>query len=363
MVMGYLQRKGVIYYPCRNLREIEYNEYLNERDQLLGWSSSGNRNILYSGNYDKSNSRVIPAFPDPDKASSCVSLYGDSYTYGAMVNDNDAWGNVLSTLLGCRVANYGVIAYGTDQSYLFFRKNKNDLSRVVILGYLSENILRNVNQYRPLLYCNAAKEKFALKPRFIINNSGKLELVPLLKINYRDFLQLLESPGKYLKYEYFMPGGNAGIYKKSFPYAFSLSKVLSGNFHIKAKLQGVPWYAEFYDIKHPSNALAVTFNIMRQFYIDADNLQRKPVILIIPTVLDLEYYQKNKKWPYESLKYMLSNGKIEFIDAGPGFMEYLGGRNPNVLFVARHHFNSDGERVLAGIVYAYFKNSGIILQK
>lgn len=363
MALCCLEAKGIIYHSSRNLSEIEYNEYLNERDQILGWSPFGNRNIFYSGNYDLSGSRIIPAFPDPDKNPACVSLYGDSYTYGAMVDNKDAWGNILSVLLNCRVANYGVIAYGTDQSYLLFRKNTKDLSQVVILGYLTENILRNVNQYRPLLYCNAAKEKFALKPRFIINNGGQPELVPLLKINYRNFLQLLEFPEKYLKYEYFIPGGNAGIYKKSFPYSISLIKVLLRNFHIQAKFRGVPWYAEFYDIKHPSHALGVTFNIMKQFYIDADKSHRKAIILIIPTVLDLEYYQKNRKWPYESLKYMLSNKKIEFIDAGPGFMEYLGNRTPYTLFAERHHFNSEGESVLAGIVYAYFKNNGIIVQK
>lgn len=349
-----LELRGVVYYPY-DIDETEYNEYLNKRDEILGWPLRGQSSAFYGGNYDLSGSRFIPAFPEPDRTPACVSLYGDSYTYGAMVEDGQSWGNILAMFLNCRVSNYGLAAYGTDQAYLRFRDNINDKSQVVILGYFSENILRNINQYRPFLYCNAEKEKFALKPRFIIDNQGQLELVPLPNFSYQNFLQMLNSPKKYLKYDYFVPGGNAGVYKREFPYTISLTKVLLKNFHIRAKAGGIPWYMEFYQLNHPSGALKVTFAIMKQFYSDADKLYKKPFILIIPTALDLEYYNTNKKWPYESLKNLLRGNKMDFIDAGPGFIEYLKNRDPKELFVARHHFNEKGEKILAGIVYAYLK--------
>lgn len=355
IAMGYLAQKGVVYNPYCNFSESDYNEYVNKRDEVLGWPSINKYNAFYGGNFDKSGSRFIPAFPDPDITPACVSLYGDSYTYSSMVKDEYAWGNALSVFLDCRVENYGVIAYGTDQAYLRFSKNINDKSQVVILGYLSENILRNINQYRPLLYYHNEMEKFALKPRFIINDNGQLNLVPLPKLDYQAFVQLFKFPEKYLKYEYFLPGGNAGIYKNEFPYSISLIKVLSRNFHVKAKIQGIPWYNEFYDINHPSGALKVTFGIMKQFYSDAEELFKKPFIFLIPTVLDLEYYNKNKKWPYESLVSLLRDNNMDFIDAGPGIIGYLKGRNPNELFVERFHFNEEGEKALAGIVYAYLK--------
>ncbi len=360
IAMRYFENKRVVYRPFRNFSEVEYKNYLNKREQLLGWPMSDRSGMAYDGNYDKSGSRLIPAFPDPDKFPACVSLYGDSYTYGTVVTDEDSWGNILSTLLNCRVSNYGFVGYGTDQEYIRFFKNFNDKSPIVILGYLSENILRNINQYRPLLYCNVVNERFALKPRFIINENGQLDLVPLLKPSYQDFLRLVESPEKYLKDEYFIPEGLAGIYKKKFPYSISLFRFLSGNFHIKAKFFGIPWYAEFYDIKHPSNALAVTFNIMKQFHKDASNSQKRFIVLIIPTVLDLEYYNKYKKWPYEKLTKMLLAEKIEFIDAGPDIAGYLKGRNPEKLFFKRLHFNQEGEKVLANIVYVYLNGKEVL---
>jgi hypothetical protein len=363
IAMRYLENKRVVYRAFRNISETEYKDYLNKREQLLGWPMSNRSGMDHDGNYDKSGSRLIPAFPDPDKFPPCVSLYGDSYTYGAVVSDEDSWGNILSTLLNCRVSNYGVVAYGTDQEYMRFFKNVKDKAPLVILGYLSENILRNINQYRALLYCNVVDERFALKPRFVINKNGELDLVPMLKLNYQDFLDFVDSPEKYLKDEYFIPGGKAGIYRNEFPHIVSLWNVLSGNFHIKAKFSTIPWYAEFYDAKHPSNALAVTFNIMKQFHKDADNSHKRLIVLMIPTVLDLEYYNQYKRWPYENLTNMLLADEIEFIDAGPGVIEYLRGRKPRELFFQRYHFNKEGEAVLAQIVYAFFKDKEILGRK
>jgi hypothetical protein len=94
---------------------------------------------------DKIGSRYVPEFPDPDKYQACVSLYGDSFTWGDEVDDVHAWGNVLSKLLHCRVSNFGVGGYGTDQAYMRFHYNKNDKPKLVILGFYTENIQRNVS--------------------------------------------------------------------------------------------------------------------------------------------------------------------------------------------------------------------------
>jgi len=65
-------------------------------------------------------------------------LYGDSFTEGSGVDPEHAWSNVLSQLLHCRVANFGVSGYGTDQAYMRFLNNQRDPARVVVLGFLSE---------------------------------------------------------------------------------------------------------------------------------------------------------------------------------------------------------------------------------
>lgn len=360
----FLQEKGIFYDPPK-IQPDEYREYLNKRDEVVGWPAPSQFKTDYKSPYDKSGSRFIPAFPDVDKYPSCVSIYGESFTYGGEVEHEDAWSNILSKLLNCRVSNYGVGGYGTDQAFLRFHKNINDKSQIVILGYVSENILRNVNQYRPLLYYQGENEgRFGLKPRFIIDNDGQLKLIPLPKLSYEEFLQMVNFPEKYLRYEYFIPGGESGILKRNFPYTLNVLVAMLKNFHIKAKIKDVPWYGSFYEIGHPSNALLITFSIINEFCLEVQRLHKKAFVLIIPTGLDLVYYNKNKKWPYENLIKMLEKNKIEFIDAGPEIIKYLKNRNPCELFYnCSAHFNVEGEEVSAEIVYAYLKEKRIFVQK
>jgi hypothetical protein len=344
-----MHKKGVFYYQS-NVTLKEYEDYLNKRDNVIGWPSpwaAGSR--LSGGEYlDKTGSRLIPALPDPDKFPACVSLYGDSFTWGAEVDDAQAWSNVLSKLLNCRVANFGFGGYGTDQAYLRFHNNLQDGAKIVILGYLTENIIRNIGQYRGL----ASGERFALKPRFILDHDRQLKLIPLPQLSYEQFADLLLYPEKYLKYEYFLPGGDAGIYKIKFPYTITLCKGLINNHHVWAKIKGEPVYADFYRLDHPSQALSLTNAIIKKFYYEAIARQKKPIILLIPMGLDLVYYKKHHKWIYDNIKVLLKQSNIEFIDAGPEIMEYLQDRNPCELFYkCNEHFNVEGYKVLAEIVY------------
>ena len=139
----YLQPLGIFYKP---IIADDYPEYLAIRDPVLGWPAPNT--FGQDGERDAVGSRIIPLFPDPASYSPCVALYGDSFTWSSEVDHAHAWSNVLSGLLQCRVANYGVGGYGTDQAYLRFLHNEKDVAPIAILNHLSENILRNVNQFR-----------------------------------------------------------------------------------------------------------------------------------------------------------------------------------------------------------------------
>src|SRR5262249_61577432 len=125
----------------------DFAAYMAERDPVLGWPSPHFEN---DKTRDETGSRIVPAFPD--ERESCLSIYGDSFTWSAEVDDEHAWGNVLSRRLGCRVANFGVRGYGSDQAYLRFLDNHCDHAPVVLLAHLEENNQLNVNQLCPLIY-------------------------------------------------------------------------------------------------------------------------------------------------------------------------------------------------------------------
>lgn len=350
-----LIRRGVVFYaPMVDIAKFE--KYMDNRDPVLGWPSPK----LKAADTDKSGSRIVPVFPEPEKWPSCVSLYGDSFTWSDEVDNDHAWSNILSKLMGCRVANYGVKGYGTDQAFLRFLGNVGDRSGIVVLGHMSENVLRNVNQYRGLLY---KEQEYGLKPRFVLDENDQLRLIPLPKFAKSDFLKMTENPNAYLKYEYFVLDGPTGITTASFPYSLSIVRALR-NFHILEKIRGVPRYSEFYDKNHSSKGLYVSEKIIQEFDRTARARGRFPLTLTIPCCRDLEYFRKSGVWPYQSLLELLTRDRLEFLNPGDGMMKYLQTRDPCELCKeCGGHFNEEGNRVLAGIVYQHLERIGLLDEK
>jgi hypothetical protein len=344
-VLDILSAITVRYFTGRGLLYVEqgdtgdYDDYLRQRDAVLGWPAQP----YDPAERDSSGSRIIPAYPDPDQYPACVSLYGDSFTYGAEVDHEHAWSNILSELLQCRVANYGVGGYGTDQAYLRYLKNGRDRSDIVILGHLSADIVRNVNQFRNLL---SSGTNYGLKPRFIQDPEGHLELIPLPEFTKDEYRAMVKEPEKYLPHEYFV--------RFDFPYLWSLFRSFD-QFRMRLQLRRRPLHFDFYRDDHPSGALQVTGAIIERFAELAASRGQRPIILMIPTCEDLAYYHENGVWATGPLMELLKGGGWDVLEAGPGLMENLQGRDPCRLCYF-DHFNEDGNRILAEMVSAHIKS-------
>ena len=349
----YLRRKGVLYSP---IAASSYGEYLAERDDVLGWPAPAS--FETDGRFDLSGSRIIPAYPDPNFHDERVSLYGDSFTYANDVSNEHAWSNGLSKKLGCRVSNYGVGGYGSDQAYLRFHENVRDKSKIVFLNHLSENIIRNVNQFRGLLYFGNPN---GFKPRFIVGEDGKLVLIPLPTLSQEEYKKFVQNPtSEYLPHEYFLPGGDSGNSMLGFPYSLSVIRAIS-HFHIQAKLASEPWYMDFYQEDHLSQALDVTEKILVRFYQEAQERGKVPVVTVIPTGLDLVWFEEHQVWVYQNLLDRLSKRNIPVLNYGESIMQRLGDRDPCSLFrTCNSHFNEEGYEMLADISYEYLKANDLI---
>jgi hypothetical protein len=69
---------------------------------------------------------------------------GDSFTYGAEVGDADTWPSRLQGLLGVRVLNGGVPAYGLDQAVLRSERLARKFQpQALILGFITDDLRRN----------------------------------------------------------------------------------------------------------------------------------------------------------------------------------------------------------------------------
>ncbi len=345
-----LADKALLYAPPR----VEnYASYLKNRDPVLGWPSPTS---FGHEEYDRSGSRVVPAFPDPSLPS-CVAVFGDSFTWGDEVTPEQAYGNVLSRLMGCRVANYGVGGYGTDQAYLRYKEVIKDKSPIVILGHFSDNITRNINQERGFL----TNQPIGLKPRFVLE-SNELRLIPLPILTEEEHLSLRSHAQELLPYDYFAPGGPSGIQSLKFPFTLSLLGTIR-HYRLIARIEGYPSYSPFYDPAHTSHALQLTDAIIEAFVSEAHTRNQKDMVLLIPDVKDILWLRDHGSLPYEELANRLKNAGVVVPEVAEEFNKYLGDRDPCDIYTRCKngqggHLNPDGYKKLAEIVFAKLKSVG-----
>lgn len=291
------------------------DEYFAHRDPALGWR---------------------PAFNSP--AAPCVSAYGDSFTAGS---GEASYPAELARILGCDVANYGVGGYGSDQAVMLAdaqRRSGVDRSALAIVGHVSENILRNVNQYRNLLY--PGQELF-FKPRYVLEGNHLVVIPPPIQ-QPSDFQRLHDHPEQVLTADAFVSRP-----RRRFPYALSLLRWLVADFHVRATLQGIPRHQPFYASSHPSGAFSVTTALLIGFARQSGNR----LVVLIPVGDDFFAAKRDGAWPDLPLALALQAARVPVVHAGPLMLKKLGDADPCALFSpCNGHYNARGYRLLAEVI-------------
>ena len=196
--------------PVSELR-ANIENYLEQKDranlvydEMLGWAhrpnmlgelttnSKGLRAWRYSRGLRVR--REYSAQPSPNTLR--IALFGDSFTLGFGVADDETWGHQLEIALNqagirAEVMNFGVNGYGMDQAFLRWRHEGQQYSPdMVIFGFQPENLNRNVNIFRKLYYLKSGIP-FS-KPRFILTEQG-LELLNQPALPPEELLAVFES--------------------------------------------------------------------------------------------------------------------------------------------------------------------------
>jgi len=330
-ISQYLSNRGVFYVPQKITQK--YSKYLETRNSNLGWTTIGGDE--YGARPDESNFFSTPH---------CVDVYGDSYTFSDEVSGSEAWASLLSEKLECRVRNFGVGGYGSDQALMRFMARSNH-SKIVVLNHSSENIIRNINQFRYLIYPN---KYFSLKPRFLFSENG-LVYVPIPKIMSHEVDSFLTLPENFLNHEYFLPDGSSGIQVLKFPYTLGLIKSLN-HYQVKAKLFRKSPYSEFYDPEHETGALRLTAMILDEFVKRSQRRGLIPIITIFPHCRDFQARSIGGEFPYKPLADYLTSSKAIFVDFGKEIL------NRNVPFedlyiTCSSHMNYRGNLLLSKIFF------------
>lgn len=138
-----------------------------------------------------------------------IAIFGDSFAHGDDVPYEQSWGRLLEQKLNdgerrVEVINFGVSAYGMDQAFLRWRQlGKKFKPDIVLFGFQPENVNRNVNILRGF-YVMHTGIPFS-KPRFILNDGGKLEAVNIPALPPDDVPDVMAhmDDWKLAKYEWF----------------------------------------------------------------------------------------------------------------------------------------------------------------
>src|SRR5262249_540019 len=150
-----------------------------------------------------------------------------------------------------------------------------------------------------------------------------------------------------LRNEYFIPGGQDGVVFNRFPYSANLLRLWLHNASFRDTMYGFykykftsqppdypARYLPFYDADHPSEALITTNEILISFAKTAISFGKTPIIGLVPTCADLQYFIAHNSFPYDPLKTLIAMENIYYIDFGREIIARKPSIDPPSLYIA-----------------------------
>ncbi len=330
----------------------ENTKYLTHSSQL-GWTIKKNGSSpLYQANSQGIRaSREYQLTCPQDRIR--ISSFGDSFTHCDDVKNEDTWQEKLNRANpNLQVINFGVGGFGLGQSYLRYQlEGIKYNSHIVLIGFMSENILRTVNIFRPFYAPNTGipltKPYFTLKnDRLVLNKNPMqaLSQVRMLLDHSRAVLPELAGIDPHFDTRYkreridFLP--SVRLFKMAW------YKFVKGS-HIISK----GYYNE------NSEAFAITVKLLDQFYSTVLHNNAVPIILIFPSHRDIPRYRKHKTKVYAPLLTYLNTGKYRYIDLLDAFDMYGEKFKINELF--KLHHSPLANELIAKYILEYLRKEGL----
>ena len=267
-------------------------------DAVLGWRNApGSARVLVNSaghewtiHYDLDGARHDPVSA-PD---ALIATFGASFTQCDEVDDDETWQHYLTPLATTHVANFGVGAYGPDQSVLLLeRKLEAGLATpIIVLTLHEENINLIVNRYRPY-YQPHDPMTLGFKPRFILRE-GELELLanPLIldrRANKPIADHLAEAAQDDYWFEY-----NAQRPRVSFPFTYQLSKLILDVAIEKRMITANPLASLPRNLWAEPSAVRLMTALVRRFVETSRRHRATPVLFLLPEIGDAGRWRSDR---------------------------------------------------------------------
>lgn len=329
-------------------------------DKELGWTIRANAvfPLPDDGGAYKSNSVAIRSDREYDAHTPAsvlrIAAFGDSFTHCDDVDNYQTWQAIMErTDENLEVMNFGVRGYGLDQAYLrYLKQGMKYRPHIVFIDFMSENICRNVNVYRPFYQPGTSMP--LSKPRYFIEN-GELVLTPNPLPKFEDYGLILEEPDVILPRmgasDYFyhsLPRSN--IF--DFSPAFRLGRLLmtkhnTGDIFTKGQYNT------------SSEAFEVTIGIVGKFHNEVIKNGSIPIVVIFPDGEDIGRQKVGKPCTYSPLLEYLDSKDYEYVDLMNAFNKAGARYSLKELFVdSSNHYSPLANRIVAGYLSDYLRKEG-----
>ncbi len=365
-----LRVKGAYYAPLpsalsqeqKNLiiARLEDSPPLPNHHPILGWAPKPNAHFKDV----RINSQGIRSehdySHDVDARLVRVSAFGDSFTFGSEVDGQATWERQLEDNdARFEVLNFGVGAYGLDQAYLrYLLDGVHFDSDIVVIGFMSENIYRNLNVFRPF-YSAMYRINIYTKPRFSIEN-GNLSLLtnPLTTVeDYRRFVTHSEGVLREIgSRDYFYHVGYLAGPMDRLP-SVRLLKIATRS--AKERLNPVVTREGSYAVSSEGFRLASA--LFEEFYCAALQHESLPVILIFPDLGDFERQRSRRTRRYKLLLESFETKGFRYLDTLDAFVAHDPQLPLDRLTIDRWgHYSRLGNQIVAKHLQRYLTDQGLV---
>ena len=319
-------------------------------DPELGWTirPNGSKRGYRTNRYGIRASREYAIEPPPGTLR--LAAFGDSFTHASDVPNGETWHFRMEEMKPkVEVLNFGVPGFDPGQALLRYRREGVKFHpHVVLIGFMSENINRMVNTFRPFYFPKSGVP--FTKPRFALRG-GELVLVPNPIQSFDGYRELLREPAKVLP----RIGENDYYYQRSskpnpmdFLPSVRFASIFSEQYlHQPIRRGGV------YNTR--SEAYQVTRGVLEEFYKEAAENGSLPIIVLFPERRDIRARQEGKTVVYQPLLDELRGKGYRVIDLMEGFERYdPQGEMMKKKFI---HYPKSGNRMVARHILDYLEKN------
>lgn len=353
-------------------------------DPKLGWSRKPNTQKAEKGKYGPTQyhinafgARCNPGF---EALPQTISCYGDSFSFGRQVFDNETYAWVLSEITQTNVINFGVGNYGLDQSLLrCFIEYPKHPTRIVIFGVVPSTIVRIGSYWK---HYNEFNNIFGFKPRFKLANDDLIHVPSavktkddfqtitndLSKVNQHDdfyqskFLKellifpylfcLLRAPSRHLSLLWLVLTEKLqSLFTKKKQFSKSIAKIMAINFKLRKDL--------YLNNKHATDLFIALLKAIKTYGQDKGF---EPIFVMLPQKDDVIAHQRGDAFTDELMQ--SAKSILHTIDVTKHIIDH-----PNLDDLYSDdshyggHFSKEGNAIVASTIFNYLEQHDLLDKK